>query len=39
VNGVLANKSLTSDMPDAPSAKITAYDEQGRTPVERVFKS
>ena len=39
VNGVLANKSLTSDMPDALSAKITAYDEQGRTPVERVFKS
>jgi hypothetical protein len=34
-----ANKSLTSDMLDAPSAKITAYDEQGRTPVERVFKS
>ena len=47
VNGVLvtpsetfrANKGLTSDMSDAPSAKITAYDEQGRTPVERVFKS
>jgi hypothetical protein len=47
VNGILvapsetfcANKGLTSDMPDAPSAKITAYDEQGRTPVERVFKS
>jgi hypothetical protein len=47
VNGVLVapsetfrvNKSLTSDMLDAPSAKITAYDEQGRTPVERVFKS
>jgi len=47
VNGVLvagsetfrANKSLTSDMSDAPSAKITAYDEQGRTPVERMFKS
>lgn len=47
VNGVLvtpsetfhANKSLPSDMSDAPSAKITAYDEQGRTPVERVFKS
>jgi hypothetical protein len=31
------NKSLTSDMSDAPSAKTTAYDEQGRTPVERVF--
>jgi len=30
---------LTSDMSDASSAKITAYDEQGRTPVERVFKS
>jgi hypothetical protein len=47
VNGVLvapgetfrANNSLTSDMPDAPAAKITAYDEQGRTPVERVLKS
>jgi hypothetical protein len=46
-NGVLvgpsetfrANKGLTSDMSDAPSAKITAYDEQGRTPVERMFKS
>lgn len=36
---VSANKSLTSDMSDAASAKITAYDEQGRTPVERVFKS
>jgi hypothetical protein len=44
VNGVVvapsetfrANKSLTSN---TPSAKITAYDEQGRTPVERVFKS
>jgi len=34
-----ANQSLMSDMPDAPSAKITAYDEQGRTPVERMFKS
>ena len=47
VNGVLlapsetfrVNKSLTSDMSDAPSARIAAYDEQGRTPVERVFKS
>ena len=47
VNGVLvapsemirADNSLTSDMPDAPSAKFTAYDEQGRTPVERMFKS
>ena len=34
-----ANQGLTSDMSDAPGAKITAYDEQGRTPVERVFKS
>jgi hypothetical protein len=33
VNGVLAAASET------PSAKITAYDEQGRTPVERVLKS
>jgi len=33
------DKSLTIDMSDAPSPKITAYDEQGRTPVERVFKS
>lgn len=32
-----ADQSLTSDMPDASSGKITAYDEQGRTPVERVF--
>ena len=47
VNGVLVTpsetfrvkKGLPSDMSDAPSAKITAYDEQGRTPVERVFKS
>jgi len=47
VNGVLvgpsatlrANQGFMSDMPDAPPAKITAYDEQGRTPVERVFKS
>ena len=31
VNGV-------KEISDAPSAKITAYDEQGRTPVERVFK-
>jgi hypothetical protein len=46
-NGVLvapsetfrANQGLTSDMSDAPSAKITAFDEQGRTPVERMFKS
>jgi hypothetical protein len=34
-----ANHFLTSDMSDAPSASITAYDEQGRTPVERVFRS
>jgi len=34
-----ANHSFTSDMSDAPSAAITAYDEQGRTPVERLFKS
>jgi hypothetical protein len=33
VNGVLAAASET------PSAKITAYDEQGRTPVERLFTS
>src|ERR1041385_3011377 len=33
------DKSLTSDMSDTPSATITAYDEQGRTPIERVFKS
>jgi hypothetical protein len=36
---VQANNSLTSDTSRAPSAKITAYDEQGRTPVERMFKS
>jgi hypothetical protein len=34
-----SNQNLTSDMLDAPSARITAYDEQGRTPVERVFKA
>jgi hypothetical protein len=34
-----ANNGLPSDMLDAPSANITAYDEQGRTPIERVFKS
>jgi hypothetical protein len=47
VNGALvapsetsrANNSLTSEMSDAPFATITAFDEQGRTPVERVFKS
>src|ERR1051325_1284656 len=32
-------RSKRPDMSDAPSAKITAYDEQGHTPVERVFKS
>jgi hypothetical protein len=31
------NRSLTSDI--SASARITAYDEQGRTPVERMFKS
>ncbi len=47
VNGVLADtvetfgaqKGLMNDMSDVPSAKIAAYDELGRTPVERVFKS
>jgi len=43
LNGVLVAPSETfsanKSMSDAPSAKITAYDEQGRTPVERVFKS
>ena len=34
-----ANQSLMSDMSDASSGKITAYDEQGRTPVERILKS
>lgn len=34
-----ANHGLTSAVSDASSRKITAYDEQGRTPVERVFKS
>jgi len=32
-------RSKRREMLDAPSAKITAYDEHGRTPVERVFKS
>jgi hypothetical protein len=36
---IQANNSLTSDTSRAPSAKIKAYDEQGRTPVERMFKS
>jgi len=47
INGVLvtpsesfrANQLLTSDMSDTPAAQIAPYDEQGRTPVERVFKS
>jgi hypothetical protein len=47
VSGVLAtpsetfraNQNLTSDRSEAPSAKIMAYDEQGLTPVERMFKS
>jgi hypothetical protein len=46
VNGVFVgsdtfrpNNGLPSGVWDAPSAKITAYDEQGRTPVERVFRS
>jgi hypothetical protein len=47
VNGVFVapsemfrtNEGLMSDMSDAPSATITAYDEEGCTPVERVFKS
>ena len=30
---------LPSDISDVPAAKITTYDEQGHTPVERVFKS
>jgi hypothetical protein len=34
-----ANQRLTSDMSEASSAKITGYDEQGRSPVERMFKS
>lgn len=34
-----ATHSLTSDMSEGPSGKITPYDEQGRTPVERMFKS
>ena len=32
-----ANQSLPSDMSDGSSGKITAYDEEGRTPVERMF--
>lgn len=34
-----ANHSFTNDLSDAPAERITAYDEEGRTPVERVFKS
>jgi hypothetical protein len=34
-----ADQKLTSDMLEASSRKFTAYDEHGRTPVERVFKS
>ena len=34
-----ANQSLTSDISDMSPGKITAYDEQGHTPVERMFKS
>jgi len=30
---------LPTDISGASAAKITAYDEQGSTPVERVFKS
>lgn len=47
VNGVLVaqnetfrlDENLMSNMSDASPAKIPAYDELGRTPVERVFKS
>ena len=31
-------RSVSEHVSDAPSEKITAYDEQGRTPVERLFK-
>jgi hypothetical protein len=34
-----ANRSLTSDISEASSGIITGYDEQGRSPVERMFKS
>ena len=34
-----ARSKLRYDSEDTPPAKITAYDELGRTPVERVFKS
>ena len=47
VSGVLAapsgtfraNQNLTSDISEGPSAKIMAFDEHGRTPVERMFKA
>lgn len=32
-------RSNKNEISDAPSATITAFDEQGRTPVERVLKS
>jgi len=35
----LVNQKLTSNTSEASLGKITAYDEQGCTPVERVFKS
>jgi hypothetical protein len=46
LNGVLVapsdtfytNHGLIGDVSDASAAKITAYDDQGRTPVERMFK-
>ena len=34
-----ATQTLTSDISGESSGKITAFDEQGRTPVERMFKS
>jgi hypothetical protein len=47
VSGVLAtssdafrtNQSVTHDISDATFTRITAFDEHGRTPVERMFKS
>lgn len=36
---LFAKQDLTSDIADASSGKIRGYDEQGHTPVERVFKS
>ena len=35
----ISDKSLLADVPDASPGKITAFDEQGLTPVERLFKS